>query len=96
MASFSDSSYFYRGKLDSFTLQKKISKAKPRQGCRTRRTTIKAPRQRRAQNQFISYSIGAGGRGVSQDMSFLFSGIPVKEEDFVMSHRLFLRLSFDL
>ena len=45
-------------------------------------------------NQFISYSIGAGVGGVSQGMSFLLSGISVKEEDFVMSYQLFSGVEF--
>ena len=45
-------------------------------------------------NQFISCSIGAGIGGVSQDISFLLSGISVKEEDFVMSYQLFSGVEF--
>jgi opacity protein-like surface antigen len=45
-------------------------------------------------NQFISYSIGAGVGGVSQDMSFSLSGISVKEKDFVMSYQLFSGVEF--
>ena len=70
MASFSDSSYFYRGKVNNFTWQKKISKAKPCGGCRSMRTTIKDPRQRRAQSR----STWQNGDGNLIDLVFVYPG----------------------
>ncbi len=43
-------------------------------------------------NDFVSFSLGAGIGGVNQNISYLLTGIPVEEKDFLLSYQLFTGL----
>ena len=45
-------------------------------------------------NQFIACSIGVGVGGVDQDLSFLLSGVPFEENDFLMSYQIFTGIEY--
>jgi opacity protein-like surface antigen len=45
-------------------------------------------------NKFIACSIGVGVGGVDQDLSFLLSGVPFEENDFLMSYQIFTGIEY--